>query len=56
MYVVLEALRAGQHKNIYCGVLRVRKTRYYIKNYSVLWVRTYLLCPQKAKVWINVRT
>jgi hypothetical protein len=32
--VVLEALRAGQHKNIYCGVLRVRKTRYYIKNYS----------------------
>jgi hypothetical protein len=35
--VVLEALRAGQHKNIYCGVLRVRKTRYYIKNYS----RTY---------------
>jgi hypothetical protein len=34
MYVVLEALRTGQHKNIYCGVLRVRKTRYYIKNYS----------------------
>jgi hypothetical protein len=32
--VVLEALRAGQHKNIYCGVLRVRKMRYYIKNYS----------------------
>jgi hypothetical protein len=34
MYVVLEALRAGQHKNIYCGVLQVRKTRYYFKNYS----------------------
>jgi hypothetical protein len=34
--VVLEALRAGQHKNIYCGVLRVRKTRYYIKNYSII--------------------
>ncbi len=28
MYVVVEALRAGQHKIIYCGVLRVRKTRY----------------------------
>jgi hypothetical protein len=38
MYVVLEALRAGQHKNIYCGVLRVRKTRYYIKNYSSIGI------------------
>ncbi len=34
MYVLLEALRAGQHKNIYCGVLRVRKTWYYFMNYS----------------------
>jgi hypothetical protein len=39
--VVLEALRAGQHKNIYCGVLRVRKTRYYIKNYSVVALLTF---------------
>jgi hypothetical protein len=29
--VVVEALRAGQHKIVYCEVLRVRKTRYYFK-------------------------
>jgi hypothetical protein len=34
MYVVIEALQAGQHIIIYCEVLRVRKTRYYFKNYS----------------------
>jgi hypothetical protein len=33
MYVVVEALQAGQHKIIYCKVLRVRKMRYYFKNY-----------------------
>ncbi len=34
MYVVLEALQAGQHKIIYYGVLQVRKMRYYFKIYS----------------------
>jgi hypothetical protein len=45
MYVVLKALRASQHKNIYCGVLRVRKTRYYFKNYS-----TYVRCLVKRSL------
>jgi hypothetical protein len=32
MYVVVEAKRAGQHKFVYCEVLRVRNMRYYFKN------------------------
>ena len=35
MYVVVEAQRAGQHKFVYCKVLRVRNMRYYFnKNIS----------------------
>jgi hypothetical protein len=34
MYVVVEAKRAGQHKFVYCEVLRVRNMRYYFKNNS----------------------
>ena len=35
MYVVVEAQQAGQHKFVYCEVLRVRNMRYYFKNNSV---------------------
>ncbi len=45
--MVVEAQRAGQHKFVYCEVLRVRNMQYYFKNNSSA---TYVAAKGQGKI------